>query len=461
MNWEVYEMEKVLKGLGVSMLSGLVLLSSACSVKNEDTSPRSSTAQETAKKGDDVAQGKATGGKKVKLKVITITTDENRNKIMENYIKPAVAEALPQIEVEFEPGGGGEDMANKLKTYNASDDMPDVFWNDAGFFTPLKNTGSILDLTDAITKDGFIKKYAVPDALKHIDGKIYSLSSGADTYFTPVIFYHKDLFEKAGVQVPTTFDGLIEAAKKLKSAGVVPAVTPGKDGWAPKLFLLQQMIQIGDPQAMIDLVANKTDFDNPSVKAGVARIERLAKEGVFPEGVANLDYGPANEMFASKKAAMYWLFTWELPNLAKDSTVDFFPFPSDSDKYDPNRFVQFWGSPLNGYAVSAKSKHPEEAIKLAEFLAMADARFFESTGAPIALKTGNAMAQPGPLMKKFIDWYNPIPTKIPSLALNSLDARTSAELSTQGAQLLTGQYSADSFSRGMNKIWKENTWFKQ
>lgn len=457
-------MEKAVKAFGLLTLSGTLLLASACSSNNGNEPPANTATQkaEGAQTTDAPSnETKTDDGKKVKLRVITITTDENRNKIMENYIKPGLAKALPNLEVEFEPGGGGEDMANKLKTYNASDDMPDVFWNDAGYFTPLKNTGSIMDLTSAITADGFIGKYAVPDALKHIDGKIYSLSSGADTYFTPVIFYHKDMFEQAGVQVPKTFDELIEVSKKLKDKGMVPAVTPGKDGWGPKLYLLQQMIQIGDPQAMMDLVANKTDFENPSVKAGVARIEQLAKEGVFPEGIANLDYGPANEMFTSKKAAMYWMFTWELPNLAKDDTVDFFPFPSASDKYDPSKFVQFWGSPLNGYAVSAKSKHPEEAIKLAEYLAMADAQFFESTGAPIALKTGNATAEPGPLMKKFVDWYNPIPTKIASLALNSLDARTSAELATQGARLLTGQYSADSFSQEMNKIWKENTWFSQ
>jgi len=447
---------KTLRLLGVVLMAGALLVAAACGSSKSNTQSPSNDAAPSTK-----TETSAGSDKKIKLRVVTITTDENRIKIMDNYIKPGVAEALPGVEVEFEPGGGGEDMANKLKTYNASGDMPDVFWSDAGYFTPLKNTGNIMDLTEAITADGFIDKYAVTDALKHIDGKIYAISSGADTYFTPVIFYHKELFEQAGVQVPTTFDELIDISKTLKNSGIVPAVTPGKDGWGPKLYMLQQMIQIGDPQAMIDLVNNRTDFDNPSVQAGVARIEQLAKEGVFPDGIANLDYGPAMEMFTSKKAAMLWMFTWELPNLAVDENVDFFPFPSASDKYDPNQHVQFWGSPLNGYAVSANTKHPEEAIKLAEYMAMADALFFESTGAPIALDTGNAKAEPGPLMKKFVDWYNPIPTKIASFALNSLDARTLAELSTQGARLLTGQYPAENFIEEFGKVWKENTWFDQ
>jgi raffinose/stachyose/melibiose transport system substrate-binding protein len=448
------------KAAAILMMASVLLVSTACSNGNETGSDQpSDNPSPSAASTEGNKETAGTDGKKIKMRVITITTDENRNNIMEKFIKPRIAEALPNLEVEFEPGGGGEDMANKLKTLNASGDMPDVFWNDAGYFTPLKSTGSILDLTPYISKDGFLDKYAVPDALKHVDGGIYSIASGADTYFTPVIFYHKDMFEEAGVQVPTTFDELIAISKTLKSKGMVPVTTPGKDGWGPKLFMLQQMIQIGDPQAMADLVGNKTDFENPAVKEGAARIETMVKEGVFPDGIANLDYGPAMEMFTSKKAAMLMMFTWELPNLAKDETVDFFPFPSASDKYDPAQTVQFWGSPLNGYAVSGKTEHPEEAVKLAEFLAMADALFFDSTGAPISLQTGNQPMDRSPLMQKFVDWYNPIPNKIASMALNSLDARTSAEMSTQGANLLTGEYASEDFNSAMNKIWSENTWF--
>ncbi|MGO4545481.1 ABC transporter substrate-binding protein [Paenibacillus sp. 2TAB23] len=448
------------KAAAMFLMASTLLVSSACSSGNETKSNEpSDNPSPSATSNEDNKNTTKTDSKKIKMRVITLTTDENRNNIMEKFIKPNIAAALPNLEVEFEPGGGGEDMANKLKTLNASGDMPDVFWNDAGYFTPLKSTGSILDLTPYISKDGFLDKYAVPDALKHVDNGIYSLSSGADTYFTPVIFYHKDMFEEAGVQVPTTFDELIQISKTLKSKGMIPAVTPGKDGWGPKLFMLQQMIQIGDPQAMADLVSNKTDFNNPSVKEGAARIETLVKEGVFPDGIANIDYGPAMEMFTSKKAAMLWMFTWELPNLAKDETVDFFPFPSASDKYSPTENVQFWGSPINGYAVNGKTENPEEAVKLAEFLAMADALYFESTGAPISLQTGNQAMDRSPLMQKFVDWYNPIPNKIASFALNSLDARTSAEISTQGANLLTGEYAADDFNEAMNKIWSENTWF--
>lgn len=445
-------MKQNTKILFTALLACVMMTVTACGSSN---SPSPSSTPSTSEQPN----GGKSNEEKIKLRVITITTDENRNNIMEQFIKPNIAKEFPNLEVEFEPGGGGEDMANKLKTYNASGDMPDVFWNDAGYFTALNQAGNIMDLTSHITESGFLNKYKVPEALKHFDGKIYSLSSGADTYFTPVIFYHKDLFEQAGVQVPQTFDELIEASKKLKDNGIVPVATPGKEGWGPKLFMLQQMIQIGDPQAMIDLVNNKTDFNNPSVIAGVERIEQLAKEGVFADGISNLDYGPAMEMFTSKRSAMLMMFTWELPNLAKIDTVDFFPFPSANDQYDSNKVVQFWGSPLNGYAVSSKTAHPDEAVKLAEFLAMQDALYFESVGSAIALETGNPASGLDPLMEKFLTWYNGAEVMIPSLALNSVDARMSAELSTYGARLLTGEYPAADFIKVISKEWEENTWF--
>lgn len=441
-----------------TLLACTMVTGAACSSNNSPSPSPSNSPTPSTGKTEQTNEGK-TKEEKIKLRVMTLTTDENRNNIMDQFIKPNLAEAFPNLEVEFEPGGGGEDMANKIKTYNASGDMPDVFWNDAGFFTSLNQAGNIMDLKPYISEDGFLNKYKVPEALEHFDGKIYSIASGADTYFTPVIFYHKDLFEQAGAEVPQTFDELIEVSKKLKDSGIVPVATPGKDGWAPKLFMLQQMVQIENPEAMSKLVNNETDFNDPAVIAGVERMERLVKEGVFAEGIANLDYGPAMEMFTSKRSAMLWMFTWELPNMAKIEGVDFFPFPSAGPAYDQNKVVQFWGSPLNGYAVSAKTAHPDEAVKLAEFLAMQDALYFESVGSAIALETGNTVSDLDPLMEKFLTWYNAAEVMIPSMALNSLDARMSSEMSTQGARLLTGEYPAADFIKVINQEWEANTWF--
>jgi raffinose/stachyose/melibiose transport system substrate-binding protein len=397
----------------------------------------------------------------IKLKLLTISADENRQKIMTNFIQPNLAKTLPNIEVEFEAGGGGDDYYNKVKTYNASGDLPDVWYSDAVTAIPIIAAGNQLDLTAAISADGFMAKYSVPDALKFNDGKIYTLSSGCDTYFNPRIFYHKDIFAANNVTVPTTFEELLAVCTKLKTAGVTPMSMDGVAGWGPCLGLFQQMVQIEDPQVALDLLANKTDFTNPVVKNALGRIQSLVKAGAFPDGITTMDYGPANEMFTSKKSAMYFIFTWELPNLAKDTDVDFFLWPTaGGTKYDPAKVLQFWGSPLNGYAVFAKSKNVDAAVQLCEYCAMQDALYFADQKAPVTLDTGIKLEGVSPLMQKNLDAYSAATTKIASIWLNSMDAKTATEFGKCTSNLLTGEYSPDQFIADFNPVWQANTWFK-
>jgi raffinose/stachyose/melibiose transport system substrate-binding protein len=405
----------------------------------------------------------AAPAEKTKLKILVISADENRQKINENYIKVNLAKALPNIDLEIENGGGGDDFYNKVKTYNASGDMPDVWYSDAVTAIPIIGAGNQLDLTAAITKDGFIKKYSVPDALKFNDGKIYTLSSGCDTYFNPRIFYNKAIFAKYNLKEPATFDDLVTICKTLKKNGVAPIAMDGVAGWGPCLGLFQQMVQIEDPQVAQDLLANKTDFTNPVVKNALGRIQTLAKAGAFPDGVTTLDYGPADEMFTSGKSAMFFIFTWELPNLAKDPNVDFFLWPkatADNTKYDPTKVLQFWGSPLNGYAVFAKSKNLDAAVQLCEFCATQDALYFNDQKAPVTLDTGFKLTDVSPLMQKNLDAYAAAPTKIASIWLNCMDAKTATEFGKDTSNLETGEYSVDQFVADFNPVWQANTWFK-
>ncbi len=458
-------MQKLLKlatlALAVLMVVGLAACTSAAPAATK--APDTKVATDAPKTEAPTEAPTAEPAKPVKLRLLVISADENRQKINANYIEANMAKALPGIEVEIEPGGGGDDFYNKVKTYNASGDLPDVWYSDAVTAVPIIGAGNQLDLTPYISKDGFMAKYSVPDALKFSDGKIYTLSSGCDTYFNPRIFYHKEIFAKYGLQEPKTFDDLLAICTKLKSEGVNPIAMDGLAGWGPCLGLFQQMVQIEDPQAAQDLLQNKIDFTNPVIKNALGRIQQLVKAGAFPEGITTLDYGPANEMFTTKNSAMYFIFTWELPNLAKDPDVDFFLWPNvsaDNTKYDPKNVMQFWGSPLNGYATFAKSKNLDAAVQLTEFCAMQDALYFNDQKAPVTLDTGFKLTDVSPLMQKNLDVYNGAKIKIPSIWLNCMDAKTATEFGKCTSNLLTGEYAVDQFVTDFNPVWQANTWFK-
>lgn len=443
-----------MKKKGLCLLLAALMASSVlagCGKKEEADTKKDDTKTEASAEDS---------GEKVKLRLMSISTDENQTKILEDYIKKNLEAEMPNVEVEFEPGGGGEDMANKLKTYNASGDLPDVWYSTTDSAVAIINAGNMMDLTDAVEKDGFIDKYEMPEALKYKDGKIYTLSSGADTYFTPRIFYHKDVFEENGIEIPETYDEFMNVCQQLKDKGMVPMSVMGKGGWAPQLYMVQTMIQMEDPQVAKDLLENKTDFNNPVVLKALKNIETMAKEGVFPEGVANLDYAPALEMFTSKKTAMFGGFSWEVGNLEKDENIGMFMWPSNNDQYKTEEVTQYWGSPLNGYCVNPNSENPEMALKLAEYCVSQEAAFYAEQGSQLNLQTGITGGEQSELMKRNIELYNGTTERIPSMMLNCMDTKTAAEYGNAGANLLTGDYTAEQFVKDFEPIWEENTWFK-
>lgn len=396
---------------------------------------------------------------KVKIKFLSLSTDDNRNNIREKYIKVNVGKDMPNVEVEYDLGGGGQDYANKLKAYNASGDMPDVWFSEQNLSSVVIQAGNALDLESYVKAAGFDKKFKMPEVVQpDKNGHLYCVQPGSDQYFTPRLWYHKDVFAKYSIDIPKTFDDLVKVCQTLKDKGIVPMSIVGKDGWTPNLHMLQTMIMAEDPQVMVDFENNKTDFSNPVVKNALGRIQKLAQIGAFAPGVTNIDYGPAVEMYTSGKAAMLAMFSWETTNLEKACPdTDFIVWPSAKAGVDANASIQYWGAPLSGYLAYAKSKNPEVAAQFAMFCATQDALFYNiEQKAPTALDTGVKIEGISPLLQKGLDQFSAAKQKIPSIWSSIFNAETSAEISTQNSKLLTGTYSPDDYIKAMNPVWAKN-----
>ena len=112
-------------------------------------------------------------------------------------------------------------LVEKLTTALSSEsETPDVVeigntqaptFTAAGAFTDL--TGSLEDLGGDDLLPGFVDGATV-------DGKTYAVPYYAGSKY---IFYRKDLFEKAGLEVPTTLDEFVDAAVTLKQDNPKPA----------------------------------------------------------------------------------------------------------------------------------------------------------------------------------------------------------------------------------------------
>jgi multiple sugar transport system substrate-binding protein len=126
--------------------------------------------------------------------------------------------ARPNLTVSGEQyTGQGVNYYDKLQTLFAAGDAPDVAYVQGWIWQPYALQGLLLPLDNALSKDRAVQRVLPPnyEAQSRLRGKTYMLT--ADTG-PMVIFYNKDLFDRAGVPHPTdgwTLDDLIDRARKL------------------------------------------------------------------------------------------------------------------------------------------------------------------------------------------------------------------------------------------------------
>lgn len=92
---------------------------------------------------------------------------------------------------------------------------------------PLLNAGLVRPLDDLVAKYG---KDLTESQLIRSDGKIVAIAFMANAQH---LFYRKDIFEKAGLQPPKSYEDIIAAAKVIREKGIMPnpLAATFKPGW--------------------------------------------------------------------------------------------------------------------------------------------------------------------------------------------------------------------------------------
>lgn len=139
--------------------------------------------------------------------------------------------ANPGVKVDLE-FRGVDQLKNSLRTTAGSTASPDMYymWAGPGLGGEFVDTGVSLDLTKYYEQYKWIDRF-VPGTLKNYTQ--YGGYHGVPwTQRGEVLYYNKTLFAKAGITTPpTTYDELVDAAAKLKAAGITPITFGGKDNW--------------------------------------------------------------------------------------------------------------------------------------------------------------------------------------------------------------------------------------
>ncbi|MER3445184.1 MAG: hypothetical protein C4321_06935 [Chloroflexota bacterium] len=169
----------------------------------------------------------ASGLAKTTINYFSFTTDQNHVKDLEALIA-AFEKENPDLEVKYTTAPF-DSYFTKLQTNLAAGQAPDVFELNYENFVTFASRGTLLALDPYLHQDRTLNNAFYPAALNAFrHGNVqYGLPI---TFSTVVLFYNKDLFDKAGVAYPTaswTWKDVMSAAQKISNpaqrVGRVPA----------------------------------------------------------------------------------------------------------------------------------------------------------------------------------------------------------------------------------------------
>lgn len=272
------------------------------------------------------------------------------------------------------------DYFTKLQTDLAAGTQADVFDVDAGSFANIQANGVLAEL-DGV--DDAKYRTSVLDSYK-VDGKQYALPT---SFSNVVLFYNKDLFDKAGVDYPTadwTWADEKAAAEKLtdKSAGIWGDYQPVTYNEYYKA--VQQaggsFLNADGTASAIDSDAGKTAADWIAGKSGT--VMPTAADGA---GTPDFD----TNLFKDGKLAMWHTGIWMI-SLVGDLSFgwDIAVEPGDTQKASATF--------SNAVVVSDSAKHKAAAQKWADYLSsskeMVDVRL--SAGWELPAISDDALLKP-------------------------------------------------------------------
>lgn len=269
--------------------------------------------------------------------------------------------AHKNIKVKLVNAGQGEPEYQKLRTaLKAGEGAPDVVHVEFQYIPTFKQIDGLADISEYGAND-YKNDYAA--------WTWDQVSEGDAVYAMPwdsgpmALLYRKDIFDKYGIEVPTTWDQFAQDAEKLNKAdsGTYLADFPADGGWITGLAW-----QAGARPFEVDGTKVSINLDDPAIQKVSEYWGDLVDRGVIASKP-----GGTNEWYRSVANGTY--VTWPtaawgpvfLEDIAGKSKGKWRAAPLPQWEEGANASSNWGGSTL---AVTTQSEYAEEATQLAIWL---------------------------------------------------------------------------------------------
>ncbi len=242
------------------------------------------------------------------------------------------------ITVNAQYQGEYDDSLNKLKSAqigNMGADLVQVYEIGSRFMI---ESGWITPMQEMIDADGYDMSSIEPNLAAYytIDNKLYSMPFNSST---PIMYYNKDMFEKAGItEVPDSLEAIEEVGEQLLSkGGAGEVISLGIYGWFFEQFMGKQGLDYANNENGRKEAATAVAFDENGGAANILTAwKSLYDKGYAPNVGKGGDAGLAD--FSAGKSAITLGSTASLKQILQDVNGKFevgtayFPKVKSSDE---------------------------------------------------------------------------------------------------------------------------------
>ena len=256
----------------------------------------------------------------------------------------------------------------KLKVAAADGSQGDIFscWG-SGYAKTFVDAGAVLPL------DEYYEKYGVNDQL--LDGATTYCTYNDKVYGLPlkqwagVLFCNKTIFDKYGLEIPVTFDDMLNCVKVFRENGVTPMVLGAKDGWHIGMIQNALAVRTAGADYMNKALAGEATLDTPEIAKSAELLQELNNAGAFPEGTLGISSDEAEEEFYSGLVPMFYGGSWVAQsvdledNACSQDEIVVTTMPTVEGGLGDE--TQYSGGVIDFLMINSKTEHPEEAFDFA------------------------------------------------------------------------------------------------
>lgn len=278
----------------------------------------------------------------------------------------AFHEVHPNIEIRFNPTNP-PDYNAVLRTQLTGGTGPDLMYVRSfkvgqdlfaeGYLEPVSNLPNLQEnysqgSLDAWSLDGVA--FAVP---------FMAVSHG--------IYYNVDLFAEHGLEIPQTWEELLEVAETLQNLGIIPFSNGSKDEWDMNEIVFMNLLPnfIGGREARLEYETGQIPFNDDKMVAAFSALQDIAP--YLPAGQEGVSYYDAQQLFLLGRAAMFFGGSWDVAFFVSvEPDFEWGIFATPAPKGRPT-VVTF--HPDAGVGMNSISKHKEEGRIFLEWLTTVEA----------------------------------------------------------------------------------------